>query len=521
MRLIDRFFGWSLVGLAAAELLSALTFFQPMWHSAVTLLLAAGVLAATIRQLRFGLYAIVADLFLSGKGYWFSLPLGGDRLPLRMLLFGIVFAVWFSGLIRNRRLALPPKSSQRWLPALTAAAVGMAVIQGLLRSPFDRTFLDANAWIFFLLLPAFLTALNNARARQRVVQLLLAAVTVMALKTMLTLWAFGHLPPPALEPWYRIIRSSGVGEITPINGPLVRVFFQSHVYALVAAILLLTLLCRRALRHPADTAGAAAVWYLATATLIISQSRSFWVAGLAATALVLSWAAFRYGLRWRVLAVALLLAIVVQSQQSLVSLISGNYGDGLLTRRLSGLGSEAAASTRRNQLKPLLAAIGEHPVFGSGFGRTVTYRSQDPRILKQHPDGWYTTAAFEWGYLDIALKLGGLGLFAYGLWIATIALAPFRQKKISPDDTGDEAGIGEGIALSLVAIAIAHIFTPYLNHPLGIGWVLVAAANAARSAQTAGDPAATRRPLPPPFPQLAADELPARHYPQTPPTYRQ
>ena len=57
--------------------------------------------------------------------------------------------------------------------------------------------------------------------------------------------------------------------------------------------------------------------------------------------------------------------------------------------------------------------ISQEPFFGQGYGATVTYLSQDPRVLENNPSGLYTTYAFEWGYLDIWLKLGIGGIIAY------------------------------------------------------------------------------------------------------------
>ena len=56
---------------------------------------------------------------------------------------------------------------------------------------------------------------------------------------------------------------------------------------------------------------------------------------------------------------------------------------------------------------------------GRGFGATVTYQTRDPRILADNGSGEYTTYAFEWGWLDIWLKLGIFGLAAYFLLIGT------------------------------------------------------------------------------------------------------
>ncbi|TSC76966.1 MAG: Uncharacterized protein G01um101431_149 [Parcubacteria group bacterium Gr01-1014_31] len=499
MRLVDKFFGWSLTGSFGALILFAATFFRPGLHTLATLAIAALVLIATLRDLRWGVYAAFADLLLAGKGYWFSVPLGSDRLPLRMIIFIIVMAVWFARRARERKGILPPRGIRDRLAALLAVAAGYAALNGLIHHPFNNVFLDANAWLYFFLLPAVIKALATPKDFHRVLQLLAAGTLVLGTATLLTLWAFGHLPASILGPWYQLIRDSGMGEITPVSGTLVRVFFQSHLYALAGAMVFLALLCRRAFAGITDTITAGVVWYTAAATIVVSQSRSFWVAAAVGSLLVLAVAAFHYALRWRALLILFLLAFVVFTQQSLVALVSGNYGSGVLLQRISGLEREPAASTRRSQLAPLTAAIGQHPLLGSGFGRTVSYRTQDPRILRQQPDGWYTTFAFEWGYLDIALKLGMLGALIYAAWLTTLILTPFLARKRDPGI----AGISESFAMALAAVAVANIFTPYLNHPLGIGWVLVVGACAAALLARQDGRGAMRTPRSVPHPQVA------------------
>ncbi len=93
---------------------------------------------------------------------------------------------------------------------------------------------------------------------------------------------------------------------------------------------------------------------------------------------------------------------------------------------------------------------------GSGFGKRVTYISNDPRVLSFNPSGRFTTFSFEWGYGDLWLKMGIPGLLAYG------ALLVFLWRRIP-----------KNYHPAFAALLIVHFFTPYLNHPLGLG-VLIA-----------------------------------------------
>ncbi len=140
--------------------------------------------------------------------------------------------------------------------------------------------------------------------------------------------------------------------------------------------------------------------------------------------------------------------------------------DGSSWFRLRNFASDAAGSSRRNQLLPLVSAIAHHPVVGSGFGTSVTYVSQDPRIVAQHPDGQYTTTAFEWGYLDMILKFGLAGLVIYGYLVVLLVYRLTTNPELP-------LGVKIGLIGGLVAIAVTSVVSPYLNHPLGIGYVVV------------------------------------------------
>ena len=77
--------------------------------------------------------------------------------------------------------------------------------------------------------------------------------------------------------------------------------------------------------------------------------------------------------------------------------------------------SESAAASRWRSLPALGGKIAEHPIVGSGFGSTVTYRSQDLRVVAA-TGGTYTISAFESGLSGLWVKSGILGVVAMG-WI--------------------------------------------------------------------------------------------------------
>jgi O-antigen ligase len=105
---------------------------------------------------------------------------------------------------------------------------------------------------------------------------------------------------------------------------------------------------------------------------------------------------------------------------------------------------------------------------GHGFHQTVTYQSSDPRIKNAaNPQGWLTTDTFELAYLDMLLKFGIIGLASF------LAALLFLLFSLGKNYFSNPCSI-QVLPWLILALLITHSFTPYLNHPLGIGLVLTA-----------------------------------------------
>ncbi len=473
--LIDRWWWIALAATVGLEVASFIGYVAPGFGAVTFAAVVTTAALASIVRLELGVYLLAAELALGGHGYLLRLPVGGATLSLRHALFIILVAAWMIQVGRTRqavaqRLRLTPRAFViAYLALLTV--VGFATVQGWLRYDPGTVFLDANAWLFLLLAPVVVTALHATKQFWRLTQVLAAGAVVMALKTLWLLYAFAHAAP-GTQLVYRWIRDLRLGEIAHISGPVYRIFLPSQVFALVILALVTALLLGRVLTNRRDLLAAGALWYLGSLTLMVSQSRSFWVGGVLVLLTLLWLAHWRFGFDLRrVASVGLLAAFVVFTQQSVVAMVTG--ADAGLYRRLQDIPSEPAGASRLNQVGPLASAIAVRPLLGSGFGTAVTYRSLDPRIVKSHPGGWITTTAFELGYLDVALKIGLVGLGILVLLVAAISYAGLTIPVASP-----WSAITMGWSVALIGVAATHAFSPYLNHPLGLGVLLFAAAAA-------------------------------------------
>ncbi len=461
------------------ELASLAGFFWPVISQPLFFIVAIAALLLSLFKLEYGLMFVAAELVIGSKGYLLYLPLGDDGrlLSIRIVvwsLFMTVFVIRFIWqIIRNKQQA---EYWQRlkvfifWKPFLfLAGAVILGILSGLVyRNSVSNLFLDFNAWLYFLLLIPF-AALNWSR--RRLIQIFLAGAIWISLKTLLLLSVFAHEASfaPQIYSW---LRRTLVGEMTALGG-WNRVFIQSQIFSVIAYFA--CLLHFKDIRKLKELKWRDNLVYLFLlglffSTIIISLSRSFWVGFALTLAAILAFIVWRYSWRQAFRVAGLFFGSVVIGIAMIFLVIPFSAPAQLeeqLADRVSNSG-EAAVISRWALLPAIMEEVKQNPITGQGFGATVTYISQDPRVLENEATGRYTTYAFEWGYLDIWLKLGLVGLAAYFWLLWRLLSASYRLSR----KNGEQLYLA--LAAGLIFLAATHIFTPYLNHPLGIGFIIAA-----------------------------------------------
>lgn len=470
------------VGFLLLEIIS-FAVFPHLWLSRlayVLILIIAGWLTA--RKLEYGAYLLLAELIVGGFGYLVFFPLSDGRASLRLGLFIIVGLIWLIQLIRQQDFAV--FKDRRLIPlAIFFAVCCWSALNGYLAGhPLMAIFSDLNGYLYLGLIGLFLSIkLEPFKA----MQIFLVGSVILGLKTLAVLFIFSHgyaLVGPALI--YHWIRDTGVGEITLIFAPLYRIFFQSQFYNLLALIASAYILLIRT--SEAGQANAVinsinqskparlALWLLAWFNfyiIVISQSRSFWVAGLFALIILLPLVAWQFKVAWqRIIVYLVIIPAYALTANFAGQAIIGDFQTDFFSGRVGGSAGSAGVSSRMAELAPALALIKQTPLLGQGFGATIRFRSDDPRIKTvANPEGWTDAVAIEWGYLDLAVKTGILGLVVYLAFLLFLAW-PLLQSVLKYNL------LATGLLIGLLTLMIIHIFTPYLNHPLGIGYLLATVA---------------------------------------------
>ncbi|MBI5732224.1 MAG: O-antigen ligase family protein [Candidatus Magasanikbacteria bacterium] len=476
-------FSWSIfLILVFVEILSFLSSLAPLAQAILLPLFCLTVFIIALADLKKGLLIALAELFIGGFGYLFAWRMGGLNFSLRMGLFVAILAAALFQISKEKKLeCFHSKFYTAYAWFIIFLLLGLWL--GYKREYLPTALLfDSNAFLFLALLAPLYQAFKTKQDLKEIWPVFGSAALWLSIKTLLVFVIFVSGFSDIGSLFYKWIRDSGVGEITSLGGGIFRVFFQSQIF-LVFALLLLT--AERLFESNANKKSLFS-FYLPTtllfSALAISFSRSFWL-GLIISAGALLFASLiflRVPFR-KFLSVSGQIFLALAAGLTLISLLVIVFHPQhrpwafLASSENRASSSDASANTRLTELPPLWRAIREHWLFGHGFGKTLTFKSQDPRVLSTHPGGEYTTYAFEWGWLDLWLKIGLAGAATLLFLLYKIFKIYLRHIKYNFFNLNETGGIGleTGMAACLLALVIIHFFTPYLNHPLGLGWLIL------------------------------------------------
>lgn len=504
MRLFNKTFQVIFLLILLAEFLSFCAYTTPWINTLSFFVVTFLVLIASIYKLEFGFLAVLTELLIGSKGYLFYFDFNEKTISIRIAIWAMVILIWsvrtLLTAIKNKKTIFNWRGSSSFFYFLSFFIfIFLALINGQINhnSP-SSIFFDFNGWLYLaLIFPAYdLIIARKREITQNVLRMFLAATIWLAFKTLVLVFLFSHDIGDIIFVIYRWIRTTGVGEVTLIQGGFYRVFFQSHVYLLISFLLALIALSGnhllekikiKKLKKKNIFIVCYCFFVMIFSVNLINFSRSNWL-GLTA-AIFLLFLILIITKNWQqllkvfwilssglVLSALLIVAIV---NFPLFNPIGGFKTTQLLSDRATAFNNEAGASSRWALLPELWKEIVKQPLFGQGFGATVTYRTSDPRILENNPSGLYTTYAFEWGWLDIWLKLGFVGLLSYlALLFKIYFFDVYKILKLTtkePPNLLNDANNVTVIVLSLgmVTLMVVSIFSPYLNHPLGFGYLVI------------------------------------------------
>ncbi len=469
--MIDQFFGRpfrvSLLILVGTFLLSVCAYYFHL-SNLILLLLFIVMTIVTYKNPVHGLSGIFLELFSNPHGHLISSEGLPFSLSLRMILFLGFFLGYTLFCFRQKKWPHPNQTSLLMLVPL-AIAVVIGFVNGSVLQNLSIAFQDGNAYLFLLYAIPILSHDWKASEQRTLLQILAAGAVWNILLTFGLLYLYAHFSETSLQGWYVFLRDVRLAEITRVSGVLYRVFIQTQFFTMVLGAFILTLLFTFTSRR--DQWISALCLGGVIATLLFSFSRSFWI-GITFACLLLVGLLFSYSRlrkQWVTLSIWSLCSFFFSIVFILLIFLLPpgsrlfNFADALSERSTT---TDVATSSRWNLLHPMISEIAQHPFIGSGFGKAVTFTTDDPRARAIHPDGTWTTYTMEWGWLELWLKMGILGPVSFLLLFA------FFTKQFLRDKKTDRFWIGIGCLTSLLFLYMTHFFSPYLNHPIGLGFIL-------------------------------------------------
>ncbi len=437
------------------------------------MLILLGILTiiATAFRLEYGLGIAFLELLSNAHGYILYGTIGDMRLSARMVIFLGVF-IGFGIAIVFRRASIR-FWDVRYEPFLILAlAIAVGGIVGLAHRSFREVFQDGNAYLYLAYLVPIVSISWDSRKQRAALQMLVAGALFNSVATLALLYLFTHVSEPILGFLYVYVRDIRFAEVTGTGMGFFRVFLQTLFFAIMFGLLLFPRLFQEQTRRDRLlTIGTLAIVLCAT---FISFSRSFWFGIVFALIMLVCSQFFVRRLSFTRILCAIGSMVMISTLS--IILLFGTLFFPFPTSRLSFENASrafdarldqgnAAASSRWNLLKPMREKIYEEPIFGNGFGQTVTFISNDPRIRAIDEQGTRITASMEWGWLELWLKMGIFGPVGFLFLFVKMTKAAVSTRM-------EKRWLSMWIVSTLVFLFFTHIFSPYLNHPIGLGTIL-------------------------------------------------
>ncbi|MFZ4632355.1 MAG: hypothetical protein ACOYL8_04120 [Patescibacteria group bacterium] len=465
------------------EILSYFSLSFLFLNQVIFIVLAIYCLIISFYRLEYGLLLVLGELLIGSMGHLFVLSVGDFQLSIRMVFWLIIMLVFSLKFIKqlfnvgknsNYLISLKNFSYLKYVVILFVFVV-ISLLNAYFRGHnLNLIFSDANSWLYwFLILPLVVVySKNDKKLFVNLKVLFIAACLWISLKTLALLFVFTHNldMAPNIYTW---LRKTLVGEMTPTLSGWPRIFIQGQIFSGLALFLTFWSSLKIKKKEYLKVFTNICLATIFASSLLISFSRSFWVGLIVAII-------FSFVTAWRIFSWKKALNTLVWFFGSfvfgfiviyLVAIFPyptpGKFNADFINRISNG--GESAVSSRWSLLPILGKEIMKEPFFGQGYGATATYISSDPRVLEKNPSGEYTTYAFEWGFFDLWLKLGLFGLFTYLLLLYNLL------KNSITFAYQDKNFLLFGLASGIVFLIATNFFTPYLNHPLGIGILLFGA----------------------------------------------
>ncbi len=445
------------------QLLSFLAYLWPNISSAIFFLIVFIAIGLAWYKIEYGFLVLVFEFFSGHGGHLFEF----SGISLRLTLFMIVMFIWLIRKIAGQKqwfVSLKKISPFYILFLLLLFFILFGLGRGLVNNNPVLAIKDFINYSYFLLIFPLVDILRTRRTFHQISTIAQAATIGIAFLTIIVLILFAANLVEVHNIFYWWWRGVVIGKATFAGNNFFRIVTPAHLLILPLFLVYLSLLAGRGKGKAGIKKQKKIVWLavLASLAILINFSRAY-LLGLLAGLIFLA-----RGLNWRRwLAFSLVVVVILAAEFVLIyAIVSG--GQVLASLKFLGFRAETvvspeeelSSSTRLAILPRLKEKIIQQPILGTGLGTTVSYL--DP--LTNQPK---TTFHLDWGYLEIWLELGLLGLLSYLSILFFIFYQGWRKITVLAGNVLKKR-ILIGLLAGLISIAVATLTGPFLFHPLGI-----------------------------------------------------
>lgn len=424
------------------------------------IILVAGL---TFCRLEYGLLFLLFEFLAGHEGHCFS----GGGVSLRLALFLVVMAIWLGRKISNSNFKNFRFQKIISLPSTPLSFAFLAflliVLFSLARGCWQNNYFLArgdfiNYAYLFLIFPLS-EVIGKNFFQKKGQQIIEAGVIGISFLTIIILFLFASNLVSVHDQFYWWWRQTIFGKATLAGNNFFRIVSSAHLLILPLFLVFLSFLIQPQTRKKKFIFLA----LLSSLVLVINFSRAYFL-GIFFGLIFL-----RAGVRFKKsLLFFLLIVLILIFEFGLINfLINQNPNVGYLRARMKSIAApeeELSARTRLNILPSLLTKIKANPFFGEGLGSTVSYINP----LTQKKD---LTNHIDWGYLEIWLENGFLGLALYGFLLFLI-LVQSRKLFFQVQQNLFSQRLLVGLRAGLIALMVATLTGPYLFHTLGILYLI-------------------------------------------------
>ncbi|MDD2646662.1 MAG: O-antigen ligase family protein [Patescibacteria group bacterium] len=449
--LFDRRFWLCLAIFFAFNLISFLGFHVLIVQVVFFWLLVFLMICLVIWRFDFAILLFLGELLFGQAGHF----LEWQNISLRSALMIILLIGWLTRKIVKQEKILFFQQSISVYCLVLALMVLLAVGRGFWNNHESLLVIqDAMAYGFFLLVFPLSEFFRKESYWPWLTRILAVAVIGVSILTLANLFIYSAGLSQVHDNYYWWLRQIAVGKVTDLGSGFYRIVFPAHLWMLPLLLVLLSLVLGRNVSR-GERKNLIILAVAISLSLMINFSRGYFLgilAGLMLLKLNLSWR------RWLIAFILILLVFVVEF--NLIYFLTTGKLAGLtfLSGRLGTITQpeeELSSLTRLRILPNLLFQIKQNPIFGPGLGSMVSFLNPLNNLITK-------TSNPDWGWLEMWLELGLLGLMVYLAFSGKLIFSYLKgASRFSRD-------LSVGLAVGFVSLMVANLTGPFLFHPLGI-----------------------------------------------------